>query len=442
MCTQHAGHPLTGAHIKPLGVSLQITSCFVVSLQPKTPQVLEEVGELLGPALLPVTKQLLHHRNMPPYKQRQTIALGSSALPQPLLLAAAADALQPSARIIRATWPLQQQQQQPSEQQQLPQEQQQQQPQQEQQQQPQQEHVVHSLSGASAPLTALLSDPAAAQAAAAAATAAAICPRVGQRFVGVAPQLKHRTLLRLLSGGGGGATAAAAGGSAAGVGAAAAAGGIYQGPTVVFTNSATVADEVVAQLEAAGVAAGALHHMRSQNQREEALQCFRFGVTQVLVACGVAYRGLDLPDVSLVVNYEVPLSLAEYARRVGLVGRQGREGAAMTLVTPAEGPAAVPLVALLTAAGQAVPDWLAALAAGSTSSGGGEGGSSSSAGAEAAAGGADTSSSSRQQQQQQRQGSGGVFTVSQPDLRFGGYSSSSSSRARSRKGPKAGAPEQ
>jgi superfamily II DNA/RNA helicase len=361
-------------------------------------QVLEEVDELMGPSLLPVTKQLLHHATMPPYTQRQTIALGSSALPQQQLLAAAADALRPSAVLVRATWPVTQQA--PAQQQQ------------------------NSLASGAAPLAALLADPAAALAAAAATSAAAIAPSVSQRFMGVAPQLKHRTLLRLLSGG------ASGGGGGVGL--------VAQGPTVVFTNSAAAADEVVSQLEAAGVGAGALHNVRSQNQREEALQCFKFGVTQVLVACGVAYRGVDLPDVSVAVNYEVPLSLAEYARRVGLVGRQGRDGTAVTLVTPADGPAVVPLVSLLTAAGQAVPDWLAAVAAGGGSST--EGGSSStvpregdamsanSSAAAAAAGDLLSSGQSLAQGRQQQQQSSGVFTAKQPGLQFGGYSSSKGSK--------------
>jgi superfamily II DNA/RNA helicase len=369
-------------------------------------QVLEEVDELMGPSLLPVTKQLLHHASMPPYTQRQTIALGSSALPQQQLLAAAADALRPSAVVVRATWPLTQQQA------------------------PAQQRQQNSLASGAAPLAALLADPAAALAAAAATSAAAIAPNVSQRFVGVAPQLKHRTLLRLLSG--------VASGGGGGVGA------VSQGPTVVFTNSAAAADEVVSQLEAAGVGAGALHNVRSQNQREEALQCFQFGVTQVLVACGVAYRGLDLPDVSVVVNYEVPLSLAEYARRCGLVGRQGRDGTAVTLVTPADGPAVVPLVSFLMETGQAVPDWLAAVAAASGS--GTEGSSSSStapregdavsvnssAAAAAAADGVDLVIKKQSLVQGRQQQSSAAFTAKQPGLQFGRYSSSGSSSTRSK----------
>lgn len=290
---------------------------------------MEEVDELMGPALAPLTKQLLHHRTMTSQNLHQAIALGSSALPQQQLASAAADVLKPSAVVVRAVWQQQQPQPQPQ-----PQQLQQQSQMQQQQGQPQQQ------------LASLLADPAAALAAAAAAAAAAIPPFVGQRFLGVAPQLKARTLQRLLATTSGGLT-------------------------LVFTNSAAAADEVCGQLNNAGMSAGVLHYGRSQAQREEALQCFRYGVTQMLVVCGSAYRGLDLPDVALVVNYEVPLSLAEYARRVGRAGREGKPGSASTLITPLDSTKVAPLVALLKAGGQPVPEWLAALADGTSPAAGG-----------------------------------------------------------------------
>lgn len=91
-------------------------------------------------------------------------------------------------------------------------------------------------------------------------------------------------------------------------------------------------------------------------------------VLQVLVACGIAYRGLDLPDVAQVINYDVPLSLADYARRLGRTGRAGRPGTAVTLVTPSDGSAVALLVAVLRAGGQQAPDWLTSLADGTSES--------------------------------------------------------------------------
>eukprot|EP00775_Hariotina_reticulata_P012226 gene12226-12364_t len=176
-----------------------------------------------------------------------------------------------------------------------------------------------------------------------------IPPSVTQRFLGVAPQVKMRCLMRLLasSGAGGG-----------------------EGLVLIFTNTHAVADEVWRQLDQAGVAAGVLHQGRSQVQRDEALQCFKYGVTQVLVACGIAYRGLDLPDVAQVINYEIPMTAAEYARRLGRAGRAGKPGIGTTLVTPADGGAVGPLVAVLKAGGRQVPEWLQTLADSSSHSGG------------------------------------------------------------------------
>lgn len=85
---------------------------------------------------------------------------------------------------------------------------------------------------------------------------------------------------------------------------------------------------------------------------------------QVLVACGIIYRGINLPDVAQVISYDTPLSLAEYARRLGRAGREGRQGTGTTLVTPSDGAAVAPLVAVLRAGRQLVPDWLLAIAEG------------------------------------------------------------------------------
>jgi len=219
---------------------------------------MEDVDELMGPVLLPASRQVLHHHTMPNHAQRQTIALGSAALPQQQLLAAAADVLRPNAAVIRAAWPLPAQQQQDM---------QHSSQQQQQQQQPLLQLAGNAQFAGTAQFAALLANPAAALAASAAAAASAIPPSVSQRFLGVAPQLKMRFLLRLLSGAGAGASG---------------------GLVLVFTNSHTAAEEVGRQLEAAGVAAGVLHFARSQAQRDEALQCFKYGVTQVRVDCGGA----------------------------------------------------------------------------------------------------------------------------------------------------------
>ncbi|GFH07347.1 DEAD/DEAH box helicase, partial [Haematococcus lacustris] len=89
-----------------------------------------------------------------------------------------------------------------------------------------------------------------------------------------------------------------------------------QGMAVVFTNSMAAAAEVHTLLtQQPGLSVSLLHSGLEQQQREEALQCFRYGVTRVLVATGLAGRGLDMPDVTLVINYDMPISLPDYVYR-------------------------------------------------------------------------------------------------------------------------------
>jgi superfamily II DNA/RNA helicase len=111
-------------------------------------------------------------------------------------------------------------------------------------------------------------------------------------------------------------------------------------------------------LESSGLSVGLLHMGRSQMQRDEALQCFKFGITPVLVATSLASRGLDFPDVTQVINYDMPGDMGEYARRLGRLGRVGQLGVATTLFTQADVSMAAPLVVALKAARQQVPEWL------------------------------------------------------------------------------------
>ncbi|GBF97064.1 hypothetical protein Rsub_09537 [Raphidocelis subcapitata] len=176
------------------------------------------------------------------------------------------------------------------------------------------------------------------------AAASPAAPAARQRVVGVAGKLKPRALLRLLSDG------AAPGGGA-----------------LVCCASAAGADAVAAALAAAGVPAGVLHAGRSQVDRDEALQCFRFGVTRVLVASDLAARGLDLPDVTRLINYDPPADEVEYAKRLARLGRgaaggAGAEGGATTLVSPEDAPRAAALARALRAAGAAAPEWLVEMA--------------------------------------------------------------------------------
>lgn len=96
----------------------------------------------------------------------------------------------------------------------------------------------------------------------------------------------------------------------------------------------------------------------SQVERDEALQCFRFGVTRVLVATGVAARGLDIPDVTHVVNIDMPAEIDEYIHRIGRTGRAGRQGIATTFFSALDSAMAAELSIVLRQSLQEVPKWL------------------------------------------------------------------------------------
>jgi ATP-dependent RNA helicase RhlE len=105
---------------------------------------------------------------------------------------------------------------------------------------------------------------------------------------------------------------------------------------LVFTQTRRGADRVARILTANKHEVVTLHSDRSQSQRNTALAHFRSGRVRVLVATDVAARGIDVDDISFVVNYEVPATPEDYIHRVGRTARAGRDGAALTLVSPEE----------------------------------------------------------------------------------------------------------
>ena len=105
---------------------------------------------------------------------------------------------------------------------------------------------------------------------------------------------------------------------------------------IVFVNTKIGAERLSRTLQAAGLRAAAIHADRSQKDRTAAMEAFRIGRIKVLVATDVAARGLDIDDIGLIVNYEVPRGLDSYVHRVGRTGRYGATGHALTLADPAE----------------------------------------------------------------------------------------------------------
>ena len=105
---------------------------------------------------------------------------------------------------------------------------------------------------------------------------------------------------------------------------------------LVFCRTRLEVDEVTLMLNSRGHRAEAIHGGMSQVQRDRVMQAFRAGQTQLLVATDVAARGLDIPHVSHVINYDLPSSAEVYVHRIGRTGRAGREGAAVTILDPRE----------------------------------------------------------------------------------------------------------
>lgn len=105
-----------------------------------------------------------------------------------------------------------------------------------------------------------------------------------------------------------------------------------RGLTIVFCRTRRACDQVTTTLTDRGFAAAAVHGDLGQSQRERALRAFRSGKVDVLVATDVAARGLDVDDVTHVVNYECPEDEKAYLHRIGRTGRAGRTGVAVTFV--------------------------------------------------------------------------------------------------------------
>lgn len=106
-----------------------------------------------------------------------------------------------------------------------------------------------------------------------------------------------------------------------------------EGRTIFFVRTKHGADRLVEKMLRMGVAAGALHGGKSQNQRTRILESFKSGATRALIATDVAARGIHVDDVSLVVHVDSPENPKDYLHRAGRTARAGAEGVVVTLAT-------------------------------------------------------------------------------------------------------------
>lgn len=135
------------------------------------------------------------------------------------------------------------------------------------------------------------------------------------------------------------------------------------GCVLVFCDSQVHVDALYTELERAGYPSLTLHAGKDQLDRDSALKDFKSKDRRVMVATGVAGRGLDVADLNLVVNYNAPNHVEEYVHRIGRTGRAGRKGTAITFVSdPEDAKYAGDLVFALRASDQPVPEFLTRMA--------------------------------------------------------------------------------
>jgi ATP-dependent RNA helicase RhlE len=107
---------------------------------------------------------------------------------------------------------------------------------------------------------------------------------------------------------------------------------------LIFGKTKHGCNRLAEQLEAAGLPALAIHGNKSQAARQKALNAFKSGKARILVATDVAARGLDIPNLPLVINHDLPMVAEDYVHRIGRTGRNGAQGEALSLVSPDEAP--------------------------------------------------------------------------------------------------------
>merc|ERR1719230_1203928 len=149
---------------------------------------------------------------------------------------------------------------------------------------------------------------------------------------------------------------------------------IESGLILVFVETKRGADFLEDVLCREGYPATSIHGDKTQREREGALHSFKNGHTPVLVATDVAARGLDIPNVTQVINYDLPNNVDDYVHRIGRTGRCGNLGNALSFLNDKNRNIARELYELMVENDQEVPDWMTNMVQHSGFGGGGGGG--------------------------------------------------------------------
>merc|ERR1712144_79795 len=146
------------------------------------------------------------------------------------------------------------------------------------------------------------------------------------------------------------------------------------GLTLIFVETKRMADSLSDFLINQNFPATSIHGDRTQRERERALEMFRNGRCPILVATAVAARGLDIPNVTHVVNYDLPTDIDDYVHRIGRTGRAGNTGISTAFFNRGNRGVVRDLIDLLKEANQEVPAFLENIAREGSFGGGGRGG--------------------------------------------------------------------
>merc|ERR1719272_1326219 len=131
--------------------------------------------------------------------------------------------------------------------------------------------------------------------------------------------------------------------------------------SLVFVETKRGADSLEDFLYREGYPATSIHGDRTQREREDALASFKCGKTPILVATAVAARGLDIPNVKHVINFDLPSDIEEYVHRIGRTGRMGNLGLATSFFNDKNRNLTKDMVELVVESSQELPGWLEAL---------------------------------------------------------------------------------